>query len=332
LLSITEPIDEPVDGKVGAVKPSGPMPYTPSNPSPKNGATGVSINPTLSWNGGDSEGGNITYDIYLEMGDSTPDEKIATIKSRSYNVSYKVYNLEYGKTYYWKVIAKNDNGSAIGPVWKFTTKRIEIIKVAIYNVSELEKDLHGKYMDKHGSEKWNNTGTYGMKKALLGYTFTINETTYKFEPHILEAKNISNGALQTGNYKILLAPGDDDYFHDVSNYPNLRSKIVKFVENGGGYIGTCGGAEFACKGIRPSNAETNSGLITLGIVNAYAYTARLGHSQYFYKSIMNDSGSVDEGNGSGVSDWGGIPMVNIIKNAAGPFEDYNVNEEITLRY
>jgi len=33
--SIAEPIDEPVDGEAGAVKPSGPMPYAPSNPSPK---------------------------------------------------------------------------------------------------------------------------------------------------------------------------------------------------------------------------------------------------------------------------------------------------------
>jgi len=33
--TIAEPIDEPGDGEAGDVNPSGPIPYIPSNPSPK---------------------------------------------------------------------------------------------------------------------------------------------------------------------------------------------------------------------------------------------------------------------------------------------------------
>jgi len=65
---------------------------------------------------------------------------------------------------------------------------------------------------------------------------------------------------------------------------------------------------------------------TLGIVNAWAYTSIFKYKSnraYFYKGIMFDKGSPEEGNGSGRSDWGGIPMVNaFIENPPAPFENY----------
>lgn len=187
---------------------SGHLPNTPSNPSPANGATGISTDVTLSWNGGDADGDEVTYDIYFEANDNTPDIKVASgITSTSYHVS----NLEYGTTYYWRINARDKDGSVMGPVWKFTTKESTVItiKVAIYNVSQLE----GEYADEKGSEKWENTVTYGMVAALQG-TWTYNGQEYKFDYTLVKYQDIVDGTLNNGDYKLFIAPGDYEYIQD----------------------------------------------------------------------------------------------------------------------
>ncbi len=87
-------------------------PTTPSNPTPSNGSTGISLTQTLSW----TSSGATKYDVYF--GTSSSPGKVST------NQTVALYNpgsLQEGKTYYWKIVAKNDYGSATGPVWSFTT-------------------------------------------------------------------------------------------------------------------------------------------------------------------------------------------------------------------
>lgn len=93
-------------------------PYTPSNPFPENGATDVSIYVNLSWSGGDPEGDNVTYDIYFGMFD--PPQKIV---SNQTGTNFDPGFLEFNVTYYWQIIAWDENGEfAIGPIWNFTTR------------------------------------------------------------------------------------------------------------------------------------------------------------------------------------------------------------------
>ncbi|HFD38641.1 MAG TPA: hypothetical protein ENJ31_02140, partial [Anaerolineae bacterium] len=94
-------------------------PYTPSNPSPADGATGVSLNTSLSWTGGDPDSGDtVTYDVYL--GTSDPPPQVATgLSATTYKPSS---NLSPNQTYYWMITAYDNHGaSADGPVWSFTT-------------------------------------------------------------------------------------------------------------------------------------------------------------------------------------------------------------------
>ena len=98
--------------------PSNNAPNCPSNPSPANHATGVSIHADLSWTGGDPDPGDtVTYDVYFGTTATPPlvsNDQTATI--------YDPGSLSPNTKYYWKVVAMDNHGaSTTGPVWDFTT-------------------------------------------------------------------------------------------------------------------------------------------------------------------------------------------------------------------
>lgn len=94
-------------------------PNEPNNPHPTNGSIKVPINVVLYWTGGDLDPGDIiTYDVYF--GDSLP---INNLVSNNISESYfELTELELNKTYFWKIVAWDNNGaSTSGPNWSFTT-------------------------------------------------------------------------------------------------------------------------------------------------------------------------------------------------------------------
>jgi glutaredoxin len=97
-------------------------PNTPSNPSPKNGTTGVPINAQMSWTGGDQDSGDVvTYDVYF--GTSSPPPKVSSNQS---GTSYNPGTMPYSTKYYWNIIAWDNHGlSATGPIWQFTTGNLQ---------------------------------------------------------------------------------------------------------------------------------------------------------------------------------------------------------------
>jgi len=97
-------------------------PNTPSSPSPPDGATNVDINADLSWNCSDPDGDNLTYDVYYEENDPTPDELVSNNQSEK---TYDPGTMNYSTLYYWKIVAwDNNNQSTEGPVWNFTTTSV----------------------------------------------------------------------------------------------------------------------------------------------------------------------------------------------------------------
>lgn len=91
-------------------------PYTPSNPSPANGATDVSCMPTLSWTGGgDPNGDNVTFIIKIDG------VRVAETEYNSWKVPINL-SLAAGATHTWKVVAKDSTDQLTpGPLWSFTT-------------------------------------------------------------------------------------------------------------------------------------------------------------------------------------------------------------------
>ncbi len=100
--------------------PENIAPYEPSSPDPSDGATDVSIYTNLSWTGGDPNDDNVTYNVFFEAGDSTPDVLVSENQTET---SYDPGNIEFGTTYYWQIVAYDEPGlSTTGPIWSFSTR------------------------------------------------------------------------------------------------------------------------------------------------------------------------------------------------------------------
>ncbi|EMR74680.1 hypothetical protein MBGDF03_00263 [Thermoplasmatales archaeon SCGC AB-540-F20] len=94
-------------------------PSAPSNPFPPDGATGVDINADLSWNCSDPDGDDLTYDVYFEANDPTPDILVSNNQSENW---YDPGTMDYNTHYYWQIVAWDNYGeSTSGSIWDFIT-------------------------------------------------------------------------------------------------------------------------------------------------------------------------------------------------------------------
>ena len=94
-----------------------PLPEKALNPSPANGATGVARDVVLRW----ASGGHTTsYDVYF--GPRLPPTSRQSGPRRTFSPG----GLSDGTRYYWRVDAKNGQGTTTGDVWSFTTAERDV--------------------------------------------------------------------------------------------------------------------------------------------------------------------------------------------------------------
>ena len=94
-------------------------PNIPSNPMPMNGSIDIDFNEDLQWTGGDPNPGDIvTYDIYFGNISTPP-----LVANNHTDTTYDVGTMIYDMTYYWQIIAWDNNSlSTPGPQWSFTVE------------------------------------------------------------------------------------------------------------------------------------------------------------------------------------------------------------------
>jgi len=94
------------------------------------------------------------------------------------------------------------------------------------------------------------SGKHFFPVILDGYTWTKEDKTYEFSTKYIFDKDILKGRLNTTDYDILLIPGGgvgdgQSIMKGFTFLPKVRKwkkNILKFVEDGGGIVGICGGA------------------------------------------------------------------------------------------
>ena len=99
-------------------------PNIPSNPSPANHATGISISTDLSWSSGDADAEDtVTYDVYFGTSATPPFvETIGPYPATQSSITYDLPRLVPGATYHWQIVATDNHGATTsGPLWDFTT-------------------------------------------------------------------------------------------------------------------------------------------------------------------------------------------------------------------
>jgi hypothetical protein len=112
--------DETTSFRVGNNRP----PYTPTIRFPPDGATNINVGTDIGWYGGDPDWfDSVTYDVYFEADDSTPDVLVSDDQT---GTSYDPGTLEYSTTYYWQIISEDNHAASTpGPIWHFTTREPE---------------------------------------------------------------------------------------------------------------------------------------------------------------------------------------------------------------
>jgi len=90
-----------------------------------------------------------------------------------------------------------------------------------------------------------------MMDIIDGYKWRVNGREYHFQAEWISDMDICRGKLR--NYDVLIIPGIGKEFWRIGdkNLTIWKREIRNFVAEGGGYFGTCGGANLAGRGIIP---------------------------------------------------------------------------------
>jgi TolB protein len=120
-------------------------PTAPTRPIP---ATGTTVNGVsgvlLAWTASDPDRDTLTYDVYLFREGLSPAAPFVTDHN---NDTLFVNNLEYDKTYYWQVVAKDRRERVFSEIWTFKTPSFPTLNyvftrqvAGVYNIYAANND------------------------------------------------------------------------------------------------------------------------------------------------------------------------------------------------
>lgn len=135
-------------------------------------------------------------------------------------------------------------------------------------------------------DTWGRNNRY--IEEILNYNWTTNNNTYQFKVTIIDTEAVSgiaNITLSNENFDVfIIGASADSYLVDGLDL-KWKHSVQQFVENGGGYLGICGGANAASLGFEnPQNwfhRRVNRGVLELA--NVYINDNFRSEWQYLIK-------------------------------------------------
>jgi len=131
---------------------------------------------------------------------------------------------------------------------------------------------------------WNNRHFY----HIFNYTWTSHNHTYRIQMTVVNADDVrgqGNVTFSRDTFDLLLIGASASSYLVDGVDAAWRNAVRSFVENGGGYVGICGGANAATQGFEhPRNLfhlRVNQGV--LGLTNVYINDYFMGEWQYLIK-------------------------------------------------
>ena len=157
--------------------PSTKHPEKAVNPSPSDGAINQPITVKLSWSdGGDPNSYATSYDVYFSTNRELLEKSLldSEFKMNQTETTYDPGNLSLGTTYYWRIDAKNGEGTRTGNLWSFTT-------VGISSVIYVDADAAGANNGSSWADAYNHlqdalANVYALVKPV---EIRVAEGTYK---------------------------------------------------------------------------------------------------------------------------------------------------------
>lgn len=125
-----------------------------------------------------------------------------------------------------------------------------------------------------------------LLEHLANYSWKNGSVRYELYVNRVGFADVMAGTLDSYDVLIIGASGRQ-YFHGL--IPLWRQRVLEFIENGGGYIGICGGANTASLGYKQPRylMDFIITLSSLGFVDAHVNDDQYGEWQYLWKEEGN---------------------------------------------
>ena len=173
------------------------------NRSPSDGATGVVRNPELLW---DSGGHTTSYDVYFG---TDPVLGASDLRRTQATRTYRPRGLRAETRYYWRIDAKNGQGTTTGDIWTFTTVQAREQDTSPVLPTISNKTYHvGDYVSERlpAATGGNGSLTYSLTPRIPGPTFDAATRTLSGTPR------------EAGTYRMRYRVQDEDGDTDSQSF------------------------------------------------------------------------------------------------------------------
>ncbi|MBO9202485.1 MULTISPECIES: autotransporter-associated beta strand repeat-containing protein [Niastella] len=249
---------------VGVTTPvEGTLPLITVNPSPLQNASNVFLNNqavSFNWEGNYAD----SFDVYIG---TRVDSLVKVGEVAAETATFNAANLDPNTKYYWRIDARNSNGTTTGTVWNFQTANIPVTVAGDYRstatgnwgTSSVATDIWETY----DGSSWQSTATppSGSTPTVTirtGHTVALNATTGVNNVVVETGANLvsgtSDGASGTATQRNLRVAGSINNFGTVgsSTVSTNRVNFEGYRDNGKIFItgtGTCYLNTFTVNGI-----------------------------------------------------------------------------------